>query len=318
MTKPLILIWLDNPGPYTDAISACGLDEQVEILVLDKDAEIPEAELARIEAVIAWNIPEPLLLDMPRLRWIQTLSVAVDSWLVRKDLNSDIVLTCARGVHNVQMPESIIGSLLYVTRRFDVLAENQKAHNWNRRPPEPLFGKTLAILGLGTVGQEVARKLSPFGMRIIGTKRVPKKLPHIDKVYSPDQVDEVLAQADFVLLQLPVTPDTENLIDRVRLQKMKPEAYLLNFGRGQAIVDEDLVEALNNKWIKGAVLDVFRQEPLPHDHIFWDTSGLKILPHIGGMHPQRDSIVAELFVSNLQAFIGGEALTGVVDFDKGY
>ena len=105
MTKPLILIWLDNPGPYTEAISTRGLEEQVELLIVDKDADIPESQLARIDAVIAWNIPEPLLLSMPKLRWIQTLSVAVDSWLIRKDLNSNIVLTCARGVHDVQMPE---------------------------------------------------------------------------------------------------------------------------------------------------------------------------------------------------------------------
>ena len=318
MKKPLIFIWLDNPEPYVDVIAACGLLEQVELLILNKDTEIPESDLARIDALIAWNVPEPLLLSMPRLKWIQTLSVAVDSWLVRKDLESHIVLTCARGVHNIQMPETIIGSLLYVTRGFDVLAENQKKHCWDRSPPEPLYGKTLGILGLGTVGQEVARKLSPFGMRIIGTKQKPKDLENIDQVYGPDRVDEVLAQADFVLLQLPVTPETENLINKDRLRSMKSSAYLLNFGRGQAIVDDDLVEAINSKWIRGAILDVFRQEPLPPDHKFWDTEGIILLPHIGGMHPQRDSLVAELFVKNLAAFIKGEAQTGVVDFNKGY
>jgi len=318
MAKPLVLIWLDNADPYVDAISASGLEDQVELKILNKDAKIPEPDLPLIDALIAWNVPEPQLSSMPRLKWIQTLSVAVDFWLVRTDLRPEIVLTCARGVHNIQMPETIIGSLLYITRRFDVVGENQKKHIWDRSPPEPIFGKTLGILGLGTVGQEVARKLSPFGMKIIGTKRVPQNLPHVDKVYGPDKVDEVLAQADFVLLQLPVTPETENLIDRERLRKMKPSAYLLNFGRGQAIVDDDLVEAINNNWIRGAVLDVFREEPLPSNHQFWDTKGIKILPHIGGMHPQRDSLVAELFVKNLAAFISGETQTGIVDFNKGY
>lgn len=318
MSKPVLVIWLQNPDPYLQAIEREGLTDRVEVFTLSPEQQPDQELFERMEALIAWKVPEPLIEQMPKLRWIQTLSVAVDSWLGRKDMRDDIVLTCARGVHDVQMPESIIGSLLYITRGFDVLLDQQKQHVWNRRPPQPLYGKTLGILGLGTVGQAVARKLQPFGMRIIGTKNSPQQLPGIDQVYGPGETDTVLEQSDFVLLQLPVTPQTENLMTMDRFRKMKPSAYLLNFARGQIIVDDDLIEALNTNVIQGAVLDVFRQEPLPADHPFWDVPGLKVLPHIGGMHPERDKIVAELFIRNLQAYLNGEPQTAVVDFSVGY
>ena len=318
MTKPLILIWIDNSTPYLQAIERAQLNEKVELRVLPQSEQPSEDTLNRVVGIIARSIPDNLIASMPQLRWIQTLSVAVDHWLSRTDLRPNLILTCARGVHKTQMPESIIGSLLYITRRFDTLAKQQADHVWSRIPPEPLAGKTLGILGLGTLGCEVARKLQPFQMRIIGTKRNPKNIPGVHQVFGPEDSEVVLKEADFVLLLLPVTPDTENIINKSRIKLMKPTAYLLNFGRGKLIVDEDLVEALNLKWINGAVLDVFRQEPLPKDHPFWDTEGIQVLPHIGGMHPNRDSIVAELFVRNLHAFIHNQPMFEIVDPLKGY
>jgi phosphoglycerate dehydrogenase-like enzyme len=128
----------------------------------------------------------------------------------------------------------------------------------------------------------------------------------------------VLAQSDFVLLLLPATPETDNFVDADRLAQMKPTAWLLNFGRGHLIRDDDLIAAVQSKLIAGAVLDVFRQEPLPKEHRFWTTEGILVLPHIGGPHPQRDSIVAKLFVDNLGRFLEGQPLREVVDRTAGY
>lgn len=318
MKKPLILIWLDNSLPYLGALEQTNLKEKIELKIL-RQSEMPSDDmLSRVEGIIARSIPEPLIASMPSLRWIQTLSVAVDHWLGRKDLRSELMLTCARGVHKTQMPETIIGSLLYITRRFDVLAHQQAEHIWYRIPPDPIAGKTLSILGLGTLGSEVARKLEPFQMQIIGTQRNPRITPYVDEVFAPEMTDLVLKRSDFVLLLLPVTPDTEDIINRKSLKLMKPTAYLLNFGRGKLVVDEDLIEAVNRKVIRGAVLDVFRQEPLRSDHPFWNTEGIKVLPHIGGMHPSRDSIVAELFVRNLHAFVDDQPMLEIVDRSKGY
>ena len=128
----------------------------------------------------------------------------------------------------------------------------------------------------------------------------------------------MLAQSDYVLLLLPATPETENFINAERLAKMKPSAWLLNFGRGHLIADADLIAAVTGGKIAGAVLDVFRQEPLPPEHPFWGTDGIIVLPHIGGGHPTRDKIVARLFVDNLGRFLDGQPLKEVVDRAAGY
>jgi phosphoglycerate dehydrogenase-like enzyme len=184
--------------------------------------------------------------------------------------------------------------------------------------PQPLTGKTLGILGLGVIGQEVARLAAAFGMRVIGTKRRPGEMANVAQVFPAERTDEVLAQSDFVLLLLPATRETDNFINAERLAAMKPGAWLINFGRGHTIVDADLIAAAKNKKIAGAILDVFRQEPLPSDHPFWKAEGIVVLPHIGGPHPQRDKFVARLFVENLGRFLDGKPLKEIVDRTAGY
>jgi len=184
--------------------------------------------------------------------------------------------------------------------------------------PEPLTGKTLGILGVGVIGQKVARIAATLGMRVIGTRRRPAAVPGVESVLPPERTNEVLEQSDYVLLLLPATPQTENFIDAGRLRRMKPGAWLLNFGRGQLVKDDDLVAAVQEKRIAGAVLDVYRQEPLPAEHPFWTTKGIVVLPHLGGPHPQRDKFVARLFVDNLARFLDGKPLREVVDRKLGY
>jgi len=183
---------------------------------------------------------------------------------------------------------------------------------------QPLTGKTLGILGLGVIGLEVARIAAALGLRVIGTKRRPEPMANVAEVLPAERTPEVLAQSDFLLLLLPATKETDNFINAGRLGSMKPTAWLLNFGRGHLIKDDDLVAAVKAKKIAGAMLDVFRQEPLPADHPFWSTEGIIVLPHIGGPHPQRDKIVARLFVENLGRFLDGKPLKEVVDRKAGY
>jgi phosphoglycerate dehydrogenase-like enzyme len=155
-------------------------------------------------------------------------------------------------------------------------------------------------------------------MRVIGTRRRPEPVPDVAEVLPADRTPEVLAESDFVLLLLPATPETDNFINAERLAMMKPGAWLLNFGRGHLIRDDELIAAVKAKKIAGAVLDVFRQEPLPAEHPFWTTEGIIVLPHIGGPHPQRDRFVARLFVDNLGRFLEGKPLKEVVDRKTGY
>ena len=313
-----VLLWTDQTADYLDAIKAAGLADRVAIDTLPRKDKPSADQLARTEALMAGAVPAGLLPSMPKLRWAQAMSAGVEGWLSLPDLPAGLTLTCARGTHTESMPENIIGALFHVAKPYSVAVENQKRAKWVNTVAQPLSGKTLGILGLGAIGQEVARIASALGLRVIGTRRRAEPVPHVAQILPADRTDEVLAQSDFVLLLLPATPETDNFIDAKRLAKMKPTAWLLNFGRGHVIKDDDLIAAVKGKKIAGALLDVFRQEPLPSEHPFWTTEGIVVLPHIGGPHPQRDRFVARLFVDNLGRFLDGAPLKEVVDRAAGY
>jgi len=282
------------------------------------DQSIPADVAARCEVLLGWRPAPGLFAAMPRLRWIQSVTAGMDQWLASPDLRQDIVLTSARGSHRVQMPENILAALFFLTKPLLQCALDQRESRWTRRISEPLAGKTLGILGLGAIGRELARKAAALEIRVIGTRRMPGPIAHVTKVYPQEATDEVLGTSDFVLLLLPSTTETENFMDARRFRAMRSSAWLLNFARGALIVDADLVEAVRSKTIAGAVLDVFRKEPLPAGHPFWTTAGITVLPHIGGLHPARDESVAEIFVENATCFLAGKPLTTVVDRARGY
>jgi phosphoglycerate dehydrogenase-like enzyme len=313
-----ILLWTDSPKAYLDAIAAAGLTERVAVDTLPRKEKPSADQLARTEALMAAGVPAGLLPAMPKLRWAQAMTAGVEGWLALPDLPPGLALTCARGTHRESMPENILGALFYIAKPYAAAAENQKRGQWVHTVAQPLTGKTLGILGLGAIGQEVARLAAALGMRVIGTRRRPAPMAHVDEVLPAARTGDVLAQSDFVLLLLPATPETDNFMDATRLGMMKPGAWLLNFGRGHLIKDDDLIAAVKGRKIAGAILDVFRQEPLPADHPFWTTEGILVLPHIGGPHPQRDRFVARLFVDNLGRFLRGEPLTQLVDRAAGY
>jgi len=313
-----VLLWTDSAAAYVDAIKAAGLDGRVVVESLARKEKPSVEQLARTEALMAYTVPPGLLPAMPKLRWAQAMTAGVEGWVALPDLPETLTLTCARGTHLESMPENIIGALLYVAKPYAAAVENQKQRKWVHGPAQPLTGKTLGILGLGAIGQEVARLAAALGLRVIGTRRRPQAMPHVAEVLPPDRTPEVLAQSDFLLLLLPATPETDNFINVGRLGMMKSSAWLLNFGRGHLIQDDDLIAAVKAKKIAGAMLDVFRQEPLPAEHPFWTTEGIIVLPHIGGPHPQRDRFVARLFADNLGRFLDGRPLKEVVDRQAGY
>jgi phosphoglycerate dehydrogenase-like enzyme len=313
-----VLLWTDTPTAYLDAIATADLSSRVKVEVLARKETPNQAQRAETEAMLAWGAPAGLLPQMPKLRWAQALTAGVEGWLALPDLPPALTLTSARGTHRESMAENILGALFYLTKPYAAIVEDQKSSKWVRRVATPLAGQTLGILGLGAIGQQVAGIAKSIGMRVIGTKRRVETLPEVDQVLPPERTDEVLAQSDFVLLLLPATAETENFMNARRLAQMKPSAWLLNFGRGHLIKDDDLIAAATEKRIAGAILDVFRQEPLPVEHPFWTTSGIVVLPHIGGGHPERDKSVAKLFVDNLARFLDGRPLREVVDRTVGY
>lgn len=318
MTKPLLLLWADGADTYAKAIEAAGLAGRVRIATAGRGVAPDEATLAEAEMLLGFAVPPGTLRKMPKLRWVQSLTAGVEGWMARDDLRADIALTCARHTHRIQMPENILGALFHIAKPYAAIAEDQRASRWTRRVSTNLAGATLGILGLGAIGGELARKAAALEMRVIGTRRKVAPMEGVEHVYAPDDTNAVLAQSDYVVLLLPATPATDNFMDASRFAAMKPSSWLINFGRGPIIHDADLIAAVTQKKIAGAILDVFRTEPLPQEHPFWTTPGIMVLPHIGGLHPERDKVVATLMVENLAHFLDGTAMREVVDRAAGY
>jgi phosphoglycerate dehydrogenase-like enzyme len=317
MSKPVCVIWNDEPALYEEALARAGVAGRLEVHALTLGDPLPDEVAARAEMLVAWKSGD-YLKRMPRLRWIQSMTAGVEAWLARPELRPEVALTNARGSHRIPMPENILGALFHLTKPYMAIALDQRERRWTKRMSVPLAGKTLGILGLGAIGQELARKAAALELRVIGTRRSPGPLPHVEAVHAPEETDTVLGQSDFVVLLLPATPGTENFINAQRLRAMKRSAWLLNFARGALIVDDDLIAAVRSKTIAGAVLDVFREEPLPASHPFWKTEGILVLPHIGGGHPDRRAIVAEMFAENARRYLEGRPLDALVDRARGY
>jgi len=313
-----VLAWVDDARPYEEAIERRGIAGRVQLHALPRGQQPAPELLDGAKVLLAWDAPAGLLVRMPSLRWLQAQTVGAESWLARSDLRNDIVLTVARGVHRVQMPETILGALFWITKPFRHAMADQVQARWTRRMGEPLAEKTLCIVGLGTIGIELARKAQALELRVIGVSRRPVAVPHVDMVYAAAEAEQAFNQADFVVLLIPQTAENENFMNAARLAAMKPDAWLLNFARGTAVDDCALIAALNAKAIGGAILDVFREEPLPEHNPLWRTPGVLVLPHVGGLHPRRDELVAELFAANLEHWLDGEPLQGTVDRARGY
>lgn len=317
-SRPVCVLRVNEAQVYERALARAGLSERFEMHGVRADETIPADLAARCEVLVGWRPAPGMIAGMPRLRWIQGVTAGMEQWLASPDLREDVMLTCARGAHRVQMPENILAALFHLTKPLVQCVLDQRDERWTRRISEPLAGKTLGILGLGAVGAEVARKAAALEIRVIGTKRSPAPVVHVAEVRPPEATDDVLGASDFVLLLLPLTPETENFMDARRFGAMRSSAFFLNFARGALVVDDDLVAAVRSKVIAGAVLDVFRQEPLPVGHPFWTTQGITVLPHIGGLHPARDEAVAQVFVANARSFLAGEPLATTVDRARGY
>jgi len=317
MSRPVCLLWLDDFKAYEQSLARAGLGNHFELHHVPREGTPPEDILPRVEVLAGWKHGK-LLARMPKLRWIQAMTAGVEAWLGAPGLRDEVALCCARGSHRHSMSENILGALFHLTKPYALVVQDQKQSRWARRQSTLLAGQTLGILGLGAIGQELARKAAALEMRVIGTRRTPGPVAGVEKVYGGDQSEEVLRQADFVVLLMPVTPETENFINTARLKTMKPTAWLLNFGRGPLIKDDDLIAAVKAKTIAGAVLDVFREEPLPSTDPFWTTENIIVLPHIGGGHAKRGEVVADIFAENARRFVAGEPFATEVDRVRGY
>jgi phosphoglycerate dehydrogenase-like enzyme len=290
-------------------------------LVVEKAARREERlrRATTAEVILAGHWSEELWKAAPRLRWVQSWGAGVEWILTPAFVASPILLTNAQGIYATPIAEHVLGFMLHFARAFDCHVRHQAEHAWQHAEVRELRGSTLAIIGLGGIGAEVARLAKGFGMRVIAVRRRPDRpAPDADAVRGPDALPWLLGESDFVALCAALTPNTRHLIGETELRRMKPTAYLINIGRGELVDEEALIAALRDKRIAGAGLDVFAQEPLPSDSPLWDLPNLLITPHTSGNSPRSHARLMDLFCENLRRYLAGEELLNVVDKAEGY
>jgi phosphoglycerate dehydrogenase-like enzyme len=304
---------------------------------LAPDAVLADAEASSGDAdaeILIAHTPPASRAGFPRVRWIQLMTAGVDH--VALDPSWDgVAITTASGLFTVPIAEYVIGSLFFCAQRVSARLAHAQTRNWDDRwalSGTPLAGSTLVLVGYGSIGREIARLATAFRMRIIAVKARPEvrvasgfselgtgdpdgSLP--DEIVPDARLVEAVADADWVVLSLPLTAHTRGLFGAEAIAAMRPHAWLVNVGRG-AVVDEDaLLVALEAREIAGAVLDVFSQEPLPPAHPLWAAPNAMLTPHIsGGL--ERFDVLGEIVRQNLARLIAGEPLLNAVDRVRGY
>jgi len=267
--------------------------------------------------------PEEFVL-CKKLRWLHLGVAGVEKSLHSALVSSEVIVTNARGIHSDVMSEYVLAAILSCANRFDLAAAAKPPKEWRQkeivRHRHSVVGKTVGIIGAGAIGSAAARLCRVCGMKAIGIRRSPKKgAPEgFEKIYGIDDLPQLLAESDYVVLAAPLTSETQGLLGAAQFAMMKPSAFFINIARGAMVDEAALIAALREKKIAGAVLDVFAEEPLPAKSPLWTLENVFITPHISGNFEQYVERVGKQFAENLARYLRGEALMNVVDKKTGY
>jgi len=245
---------------------------------------------------------------LPAVRWFHSFSAGIDHPAFRALLERGTLLTNSPGTSSRAIAQYVLGMMLRVAKRMDAWAEAQRERRWQPIPTDELTGMTAGIVGVGHIGGEVARLAQAFGMRVVGCRRRQRPMRHVDELLPPERLRELLAQADFVVLAVPLSAKTDRMVGPLELAAMKPGAWLINISRGQVVDERALIDALQRGQIGGACLDVFREEPLPDDSPLWSLPNAIVTPHNSGWSPLNFDRGAELFLDNLGRYATGRPL----------
>jgi phosphoglycerate dehydrogenase-like enzyme len=302
-------------------------------------ADMIEAAAGGCDVLFSFRAPDELLRRSPSLKWIQFLSAGADH-VMKGELRarSTIAITNASGIHATPIAEYTIASMLAWAHGLHVSIRAQMGREWKRNwdfmdSVDTLRGKTLGVVGYGAIGRETARLAHAFGMTILALKRDPAKHADISwnpagigdpegklpaRWYGPDACQALMRESDFVTVTLPATAATHRFLGRDAIAAMRPRAYLVNVGRGDVIDQDALIEALREKRIGGAGLDVFEREPLESESALWDLENAILTPHMSGAFKGYNSACCALFAENLRCFVAGEPLLNQVNRELGY
>ena len=272
----------------------------------------PEAEIA----LVGMTFPQEVFKKMPKLEWVQALAAGVESYIQNAEQFRHIPVCRITGAFGKYMAEYVLAYVLYFCQNIPRVIKAQREKKWDPFRMEFIHQKTLGVMGLGHIGKEVAQKARAAGMRVVSWDMARADAPFVERQFGSEEMPDFLKEADFVVLTLPATPATKNLVGRAFFKAMKKTAYLINICRG-AIVDENaLVEALRSGQIAGAVIDAMKEEPLPKESPLWDCPNLIVTAHISG--PSLPMDMVEIFKENFRRFLRKEPLLGLIDFSRGF
>lgn len=287
---------------------------------IDWDTENFATSMQTAEVLLTWNFPtDNLAAVAPKLKWIHCIGAGVEHLTPMDWLPDGVTLVNNKGVHAAKAGEFGLMGVLMLHNHVPALMTNQRAAVYDSLYSTPIAGKTLLVIGVGSIGGAVARHCAQLGLHVTGVSRHGRPADGVGKMVMPDALDEVLPDADFVFVSTPMTPETENLLDARRLDLLKPGAGVINVGRAGVIDYRHLAAKLEAGTLAGAILDVFDPEPLPQDSILWSTKNLVVTPHVSADDGNSYvPLTLDLFLRNMARHLDGEPLLNQVRPQLGY
>ena len=293
----------------------------------EEEARERLAPILRETEVLLSNpiVPDDIVERAPALRWLQLTSAGVDRLLNSPVVQSRVTVTTASGIHAVPISEYVIGAMLAFAKGLPKAFRAQQERAWRPFWPDELEDKTVGVLGVGAIGARVVKLAKALDMRVLALRRSAERRMtgeeagmEVDEMLPPSDLPYLLAESDYVVVALPLTPESREMIGEAELRAMKPNAVIVNIGRGAIIDEQALVRALKEGWIAGAALDVFQQEPLSGESELWGLDNVILTPHISGGTPRYMERAVALFCDNLRRYLEDEPLRNVVDPARGY
>jgi D-2-hydroxyacid dehydrogenase (NADP+) len=299
-----LLVIDQNAAIYRDRLQA--EFPALQIVSARDGKELPQ-DLSGVEVLIgfAMGLPQDFYRRATGLKWLQCLATGVDHLLRQPDLDPAVLLTSGRGVHGAPMRETVLYLMQGVSRNVARLVEDNKAHFWERRFYKLLYGRTAVVVGIGVVGIAIGQLLKAFGMRVVGLTRTPREVEGFDEMLPMTQLHDAAARADYLINVLPATAENAHIFNGKLFAVMQTSAYYINAGRGQTTDEAALIEALQQRRIAGAGLDVFETEPLPPSSPLWALPNVFITPHLGGYTADYEDLIMPLIAGNLRLYMAG-------------